>query len=111
MFGGFISVGAAINDTWELAFAPTTATEACEAGVDRDLDGKLVGCADDGSPLAPAASCAATPACGDGVCDPVESCRSCPGDCDVGTTACPVMCGDTYCDALETTASCLGDCL
>lgn len=45
------------------------------------------------------------PACGDGVCDPLETCASCGADC--GPCA---PCGDGDCVPGETCASCPGDC-
>ncbi len=46
------------------------------------------------------------PSCGDGSCDPDESCADCPEDC----AACPASCGDATCDADESCKSCPGDC-
>jgi hypothetical protein len=116
LFGG-ISAGGQQSDTW--LFKPRTSNRDTCDGSDVDGD-KLTGCADDEcwtvcspacSPLTPAATCPASPRCGDGVCEPVESCHSCAADCPLNTAACPVRCGDGFCNAPETTASCPGDCL
>ncbi|HMG56559.1 MAG TPA: kelch repeat-containing protein, partial [Kofleriaceae bacterium] len=81
----------------------------------RDTDGDaLAGCADPDcwqrcSPLCPhgvdpaSFECTTGPRCGDGMCSPIESCGSCPGDCG----ACPEVCGDSVCSPGET---CPGDC-
>ena len=107
-----------LDDTWTLGFTQLVAGEACSSGIDYDRDGK-VGCADDECwsvckpacpPESTAASCLASPACGDGICTLVEDCRSCPADCATATTACPLTCGDFFCDPTETLASCPGDC-
>ncbi|GLI63667.1 hypothetical protein VaNZ11_006705 [Volvox africanus] len=45
------------------------------------------------------------PACGDKMCNGVETCADCPGDCG----ACPV-CGDGVCSGGETCRSCFKDC-
>jgi hypothetical protein len=44
--------------------------------------------------------------CGDGICDPAETCLACPDDCG----PCPPLCGDGVCDEGEGCASCPGDC-
>ena len=63
------------------------------------LDGDgLRGCADPDC----WASCGA---CGNGTCDPLETCSSCPSDC-----MCAALCGDLVCGGGETKASCPGDC-
>lgn len=107
-----------VFDTWTFETVAVEAGEACTASTDVDGD-TLAGCADDDcwgrcSPLcvpdAPAASCVMTPRCGDGVCDGVESCRTCASDCTVGSGACPLLCGDGYCDSPENATSCPGDC-
>jgi len=50
--------------------------------------------------------------CGDGTCDPGESCSTCPGDC--GACAAPPppppRCGDAICNGGETCSSCPVDC-
>jgi cysteine-rich repeat protein len=105
--------------TWFFASIPVQAVEACTLSVDLDGD-TLKGCADDDCwgycsphcvPGAPAASCSMVPHCGDGTCNLVENCRSCPADCAFDSGTCPTLCGDGYCDPGETTASCPGDCL
>ncbi len=116
--GGF-GVGY-LHDTWTLGAPGGHAEEACrdDAAVDLDGDG-LRGCADPecwwacapscGPAALAAGTCAlatAVPACGDGVCDPIEGCRSCAADC--GT--CAPACGDAFCDAGEDAATCPGDC-
>lgn len=45
--------------------------------------------------------------CGDGVCDPGETCATCDEDCG----GCPPRCGDGVCDALEDCATCAEDCV
>jgi cysteine-rich repeat protein len=99
--------------TTELAYQGGGAIEACGSGHDADLDG-LVGCDDPDcwgvcTPACPPdlACDPDAPACGDGVCGGVESCRLCPGDCG----DCPAACGDGFCDAGEDAAGCPGDCL
>jgi hypothetical protein len=101
LWGG-ISATLAQRDTWTFSFASTAPREVCTGGADYDGDLKI-GCADD--------DCVgACTKCGDGTCQPVESCRSCPVDCPVNTTACPLRCGDLYCDAGENLGTCPGDC-
>ncbi|HEY5926793.1 MAG TPA: kelch repeat-containing protein [Kofleriaceae bacterium] len=117
LFGGQSTVPH--NDTWTYGYPPVVAGEACRAGVDADHDG-AIGCADAecwGScsptcgPGAPMTTCLASPACGDGLCTAVESCRSCAADCPPPQGDCPIACGDQFCDApTETTTSCPGDC-
>lgn len=99
--------------TTELAYLGGGPREACASGHDADRDG-LIGCADPDcwGVCAPACPPGQTcdpdaPACGDGACGAVESCRLCPGDCG----ACPAACGDGFCDAGEDVATCPGDCL
>jgi hypothetical protein len=46
------------------------------------------------------------PVCGDGICDPGESCSNCPADC--GT--CSPVCGNGICEAGETCSNCPADC-
>jgi hypothetical protein len=98
LFGGRGESISALSDTWLFSWsAPRAIYEACESGMDLDNDG-LAGCDDPDCE----AWCAG---CGDGVCDPFESCRLCPGDCG----HCQV-CGDFFCDPGETCADCPGDC-
>jgi hypothetical protein len=96
LFGGVSETR--LQDTWLLHLDdPTHAEEQCHTGFDGNGDGKI-GCDD--------ADCTAVcTQCGDGACDAVETCRSCPDDCG----ACSV-CGDFHCDPGETCASCPGDC-
>lgn len=112
LWGGRIPLVVNTTDSWELSWSNTHPKETCEVPLDLDGDG-LAGCADPdcftvcNPTCLPGTTCdAAQPHCGDGVCDPLETCRMCPGDCG----ACPAMCGDTFCDAGETAASCPGDC-
>jgi len=100
LFGG--SGVTTSNETWTLGYTPLVAGEACSAGADYDGD-SLVGCAD--VECAPVCT-----TCGNSNCDPLENCRSCPADCAVGTSACPITCGDTHCDSGEDATSCPGDC-
>jgi len=51
-------------------------------------------------------NCDGGPECGDGECNAIESCGSCPVDCGV----CPVVCGDGSCDSEESCSSCPSDC-
>jgi len=89
--------------------------EVCTSGRDVDGDTKI-GCADDDcwgicTPNCPTGtSCTSVDGCGDGICDPVESCRTCPADCALGASGCPVQCGDTFCEGAESVANCPGDC-
>ena len=113
MFGGaqqplsarFTSLG----DQWELRSDRPRGSDACVLPIDVDGDG-LIGCADPDcwrvcAPLCPPdTSCpASAPQCGNGVCDPLETCHTCPQDC----TTCTPVCGDFVCDPGET---CPGDC-
>jgi cysteine-rich repeat protein len=99
------------QDTWLLQWQADIADDACATAVDRDGDG-LAGCADPDcwatcAPTCPSGvSCPASPACGDGIADPIETCRACPAD----AGACVARCGDTFCDASESAQSCPGDC-
>ena len=57
-----------------------------------------------------------TPRCGDGACDPGETCESCRADCASTCPPPPVdvpmpRCGDGTCDPGETCESCRADCL
>ena len=116
---GHPPVGERAMATWILSIPPSVTPEACMSALDVDHDGEI-GCADDEcwgmcSSLCPptiaTASCAMdVPRCGDATCDGVETCRSCPADCAIGT-ACPVRCGDAYCDTAESMSSCPGDCM
>lgn len=49
-------------------------------------------------------------ACGDGVCQGLESCSSCPGDCGVCTPPSPDVCGDGECTGSESCTTCGADC-
>lgn len=91
--GQMIAFGPA--GTWRLEWSGSSAEDSCPLAIDRDGDA-LVGCADSDCD----AFCAA---CGDGVSDPLETCRACPSD--VG--ACVARCGDLVCDPSEV---CPGDC-
>lgn len=100
--------GSPTNEQWRLRYAGPVARDTCRTGFDHDGDGKT-GCDEpdcwaDCTPLCPpGAPCDMTaPRCGDDVCSSIESCRSCPGDCD-----CAPTCGDFICDPGET---CPGDC-
>ena len=98
MFGGENSRTNALGELWTLRSSdPAVIDEACATGLDGDRDG-TAGCNDRDCD----AVCAT---CGNGACEPFESCRTCPGDCG----SCHV-CGDWLCDASETCASCPGDC-
>ncbi len=111
--------GVRLGDTWTLGYDVLTAEEvvpeeACAGGLDYDADA-AIGCDDDDcwatcSPLCPpwrdAATCPASPTCGDGSCGELEDARSCPGDCPFDVAAC----GDAFCDVGEDAASCPGDC-
>src|SRR5262249_1257742 len=44
--------------------------------------------------------------CGDGSCDPGETCTGCPPDCG----ACPTVCGDATCSPGENCLNCPDDC-
>jgi hypothetical protein len=110
LFGGGGN-GPALTDTWVMQFVePAHRVDACTAGFDVDGDG-LLGCAEPScaglcEPLcASLALCSTGPRCGDGVCDPLETCRLCAADCGVCN-----VCGDLHCDAGETCSSCAGDC-
>ena len=112
LFGGRIPFVLNVTDSWQLEWSNTNPHETCTVPLDLDGDG-LAGCADPdcysvcNPTCLPGTGCdAAQPHCGDGVCDPLETCRMCPGDCG----ACAAVCGDTFCDPSETAASCPGDC-
>jgi cysteine-rich repeat protein len=97
---------------WRLRRDSTVPEESCAVGADGDDDG-LSGCDDPDcwwtcTPLCPpeTACDAALPACGDGVCDPIEGCTRCPSDCG----ACASACGDFECAGDEDAAACPGDC-
>jgi hypothetical protein len=83
-----------MSDVWRLRWDGSSAAERC-SGTDSDADGK-VDCDDPDCEVA----CAT---CGDGMCDPLELCTSCPADCG----ACADTCGDLVCRMDET---CAGDC-
>jgi len=105
-----VAGGEGAFSTMELGYRATVAPQVCTLAVDTDGDG--LGACDDlecwqvCAPMCPpgATGCVASPRCGDGRCDPAESCPACPADC-----ACDV-CGDLGCDASETAATCPGDC-
>jgi hypothetical protein len=111
--GAIVLVGGdqvAARTEWTLRWEGGT-YDTCAAAIDRDLD-QLAGCADPDcwaicTPMClPESTCApGSPRCGDGTCDPIETCRSCASDCP-----CPARCGDAHCDPPETLASCPGDC-
>jgi hypothetical protein len=84
----------AMSDVWRLRWDGSSAGERC-SGTDSDADGK-VDCDDPDCEVA----CAT---CGDGACDSLEMCTSCPMDCG----ACADTCGDLVCRMGET---CAGDC-
>jgi hypothetical protein len=109
--GVFMYGGTLARDLWQLRWDNDSTEESCTSAFDLDGDG-LAGCADPDcwyacAPMcSPGTSCdPAAPRCGDGVCDPIENCRVCPGDC-----TCAPVCGDFYCDPGETKMSCPGDC-
>ena len=85
------------NDSFALRWDSGLLDDACTGTSDLDGDG-LRGCADPDC----WASCGT---CGNGTCDPLETCTSCPADC-----TCPALCGDLVCAGGETKASCPGDC-
>ena len=97
--------------SWRFAYTAGLASDLCDQAIDNDGDG-LAGCDDPDcwmscTPLCPPAPAGTTcdpasPHCGDGVCDPDESCGAC-GDC-----TCTPVCGDFVCSTGET--GCLGDC-
>ena len=85
------------DDTWFFRYAATLPDPVCRTGF-TGSGAELAGCA--------AADCAAQcGTCGDGTCDPLESCRSCPADCGICDT-----CGDLHCDPTERCTTCPGDC-
>src|SRR5262249_35196272 len=82
------STSTVLSDTWELRSESSVRPDVCH---DRDGDNdQKVGCADPDC----AADCTA---CGNGVPDPRETCRTCPED----FTSCASRCGDLVCDAGE----------
>ena len=97
VFGGRLESGLQ-GDSWHLRLRGPTPDEVCGHGFDADGDG-LVGCADPDCDVA----CAR---CGNGLCDPTETCRLCPTDCG----ACTPLCGDGLCDPAESCVTCPGDC-
>lgn len=98
LLGGEGAAMTALGDLWFLRFGdPTVRDAACSSRFDADGDG-ATGCDDP--------DCAAVcPRCGNGTCDPGESCGVCLIDCGVCRS-----CGDLVCDPGETCASCPGDC-
>jgi hypothetical protein len=111
VFGGFGDNGA-LDDTWTLGYATDATEELCHLSIDFDGDG-AAGCADPEcwstcTPACPPDAvswCISSPRCGDGQCDPSETCRNCAMDC-----ACTLVCGDDHCDPGETAATCVADC-
>jgi hypothetical protein len=96
MFGG--GSATPLRDTWLYQpFDAAVPNESCLLGFDGDGDRKI-GCQDPDC----SALCVL---CGDGVCDAIESCRLCPGDCGECRS-----CGDLLCDPGESCATCSGDC-
>ncbi|MFN0252224.1 MAG: hypothetical protein ACKV2T_35435 [Kofleriaceae bacterium] len=104
--------------TWRFSAVPSAPIEACTTGIDYDRDGDT-GCADDDcwgrcAPLCTPASFATcttvSPRCGDGSCDVLENCHTCPTDCDLESKGCVLACGDATCNASESIATCPGDC-
>jgi cysteine-rich repeat protein len=105
LFGGVPNTGGSY--TWRLQWVGPGSDDACTLAADTDGDG-LAGCADADcgnrcTPLCPPLTSCESPVCGDGACDPLETCRLCPQDC----SGCAPRCGDAVCDPGET---CLGDC-
>jgi hypothetical protein len=103
------------EEVWELTWDSSVAEDRCRDRSDSDGDG-LAGCDDPDCAAICTPSCmpvagelvcpAGAPRCGDGVADPLETCRLCPED-----VACsPPLCGDVICDPGETVATCPGDC-
>ena len=107
LFGGGLGNALSFNQTWTASYSGPN-EEVCEAGLDVDGDGTR-GCDDSDCALACApdcfgdAPCAVGPQCGDGVCSPIESDRTCPADC----APAPSVCGDGYCTPGE---ACVADC-
>ena len=111
MFGGATGM-TPWSDTWFFGHEASGPTEACEAGFDADRDGRI-GCDDPDCAAVCDPWCGtlgtcegARPFCGNDVCDPLESCRSCRADCG----ACLPVCGDVHCDPGESSATCRSDC-
>lgn len=107
LFGG-LDPGGSLDQLWQLRWDATGPYEVCTGYSDLDGDG-LRGCADpdcwsECSPeCSPGVSCAASASrCGDGTCDPRETCRTCAADCG----ACVPICGDLVLDPGE---ACPGD--
>ena len=99
------------------------ASSGCSSGPDFDDSGLVSGGSLPTAPVSgdmssggseatgPTSSASATadasgPGCGDGVCDPGETCQTCPADC----TDCGDSCGDGVCDPGEGCVACPGDC-
>jgi hypothetical protein len=79
-----------------------------ESGVDKSGDGLLLpnDPGSEGADLAPSEGAAnVLGVCGDGACEPGESCALCSQDCG----ACP-SCGNGVCNPTEDCSSCPGDC-
>jgi hypothetical protein len=108
IMAGGTSQTAAFNDAWMLSWRGSHAEEVCAPPSDGDGDG-LLGCADRDCwyvctpECTPGVTCSPSSAsCGDGTCNGLEDCHSCPSDC-----TCTPVCGDGICDPSET---CSGDC-
>ncbi len=105
------NAGGALGE-WRMRRDSPLPEESCAIGNDADADGREA-CDDPDCwwtctpSCPPESSCdPALPACGDGRCDPVESCDRCATDCG----ACATVCGDNVCGGAEAAASCPGDC-
>jgi len=87
---------------------PESSEIYCGDGVDDDCDG-AVDCFDtecEGDPACPGY-------CGNGLCDPLENCNTCPDDCIKKTTGPPnrrYCCGDGVCEGDENGTNCGVDC-
>ena len=86
------------GDTWLYIAEANETAEICGNGVDDDGDTQ-VDCDDDDC----ADFCAA---CGNGTCDPSETCLTCPVDC----VSCVPVCGDAACNGSESSCTCPTDC-
>ena len=107
--GGYYFQTFETSGSWELRWDSDHASDLCR--IRKEQDGDLLTACDDPDCWAvctpacmPGDTCSSTdPRCGDSVCDPAESCRSCPADC----TSCNNVCGDGSCETGET---CAGEC-
>lgn len=110
-YGSITGPSTTLPTTSVLSFALSGVAEVCDAATDYDGDG-AIGCTDGDcwaqcAPLCtPETSCSAGPSCGDGTCNPLETCGSCALDCGV----CAAVCGDAVCASSESATSCPGDC-